>query len=129
MWTMTACDWKKTSSRRKAAKPSGTEKEKRPKGLDSRKVALETLLKVETEDAFSNVALSSALDKSQLARRDKAFVTCLVQGVVRNKTLIDERIKQFSKKPLEKLPAVLKTTLRLGIFQLEFLGPIYFVRQ
>jgi len=100
------------------AKGKPGEKEK---GLSSRKTALEILLKVETKGAFSNIALSNVLAKSQLSKRDKAFVTNLVQGVLRNRSLLDDTIGAHSNRPVEKLPAVLLNTLRLAVYQLKFL--------
>ncbi|MBX9667500.1 MAG: 16S rRNA (cytosine(967)-C(5))-methyltransferase RsmB [Candidatus Obscuribacterales bacterium] len=92
-----------------------------PKGSQSRRAALQVLMRVTQSGAYSNLALSQALEKSQLSKRDKAFVTLLVQGVTRNLGFVDDKISQFSKTPVEKLPPVLLNTLRLGIFQLEFL--------
>lgn len=92
-----------------------------PRGFQSRKIALEVLVRVNESGAYSNLALSQALKNSQLSARDKAFVTLLVQGVTRNLSEVDGVIAKFSKNRLDSLPAVLLNTLRLGIFQLEFL--------
>ena len=91
------------------------------KGIASRKTALEALMRIEKSDSYSNLVLSEALAKSGFSKRDKAFVTLLVQGVTRNRTLIDSIIAGYSKKSLEKLPASLLNVLRLGVFQLRFL--------
>lgn len=92
-----------------------------PRGFQSRKTALEILVRVNESGAYSNLALSQSLKNSQLSARDKAFVTLLVQGVTRNLSEVDGVIAKFSKNPIEKLPGVLLNTLRLGIYQLEFL--------
>jgi 16S rRNA (cytosine967-C5)-methyltransferase len=92
-----------------------------PRGFQSRKLALDVLLKVNEGGAYSNITLSQALQNCQLSRRDKAFVTLLVQGVTRNLGAVDDVVKRFSKTPLKKLPAVLLNTLRLGVYQLEYL--------
>lgn len=92
-----------------------------PRGFQSRKTALEVLVRVNESGAYSNLALSQALKNSQLSARDKAFVTLLVQGVTRNLSEIDDVIAKLSKNPIEKLPGVLLNTLRLGIYQLEYL--------
>jgi 16S rRNA (cytosine967-C5)-methyltransferase len=95
------------------------EKEKE-RGIASRKLALEVLLRVDREGAYSNIALASALEKCGLSKRDRAFTTLLVQGVIRNKGLLDSRIQPLSKKSLESIPKVLLNILRLGFFQLDF---------
>lgn len=90
------------------------------RGVQSRRIALQVLIQVDG-GAFSNLALPEALKKSQLSKRDKAFVTLLVQGVIRNTNLLDDVIKRFSKNPIETLPSALLNTLRLAFFQLKFL--------
>lgn len=88
-------------------------------GLTSRKVALETLIKVDKQKAYSNLALNAAFKRTQMSERDRAFVTALVQGVMRNKLHLDEVIQSFSKHPLKKLSPSVLNILRLSIFQIE----------
>lgn len=88
-------------------------------GLTSRKIALETLVKVDRQKAYSNLALNAAFKRTQLSERDRAFVTALVQGVMRNKLHLDEVIRSLSKHPLHKLSASVLNILRLSIFQIE----------
>lgn len=97
---------------------------KNERGVESRRQALSILTKIESDKAYANIALSKALDKSQLSKRDKAFVTCLVQGVVRNKGAIDNKINKVSKRHTKKMNSVLLNTLRIGIFQLDFLDDV-----
>lgn len=42
------------------------------KGVSSRRIALETLLRIENEGAYANIALSKALERSDLSVRDRA---------------------------------------------------------
>lgn len=88
-------------------------------GLTSRKLALQTLIKVDKQKAYSNLALNAAFKRTQLSERDRAFVTALVQGVMRNKLHLDEVIQSLSKHPLQKLSASVLNILRLSIFQIE----------
>ncbi|MBZ0188282.1 MAG: hypothetical protein K8F91_18675 [Candidatus Obscuribacterales bacterium] len=103
-------------------KPRKYQNKKREKGVESRQLALRLLIKIEAQNAYSNIVLAGALAKSTLSRRDRAFVTCLVQGVTRNKNYLDHLISRVYKRPPAKLPPILLNTLRLGIFQLEFLS-------
>jgi len=107
---------KQASRKKQASSPPLKEK-----GVESRKLALEVLLKVDREGAYSNIALKKALDGCKLSSRDRAFVTCLVQGVTRNRDYLDHLIGTVSDRPADKLAPVLLNALRLGIFQLEFL--------
>ncbi|HMP51646.1 MAG TPA: transcription antitermination factor NusB, partial [Candidatus Melainabacteria bacterium] len=94
------------------------------KGVTSRRIALETLLRIENEGAYANIALSKALEKSDLSVRDRALVTHIVQGVIRHRSHLDSMLRPFSKKPLDKIPTVLLNTLRIGVYQLEYLEDI-----
>jgi 16S rRNA (cytosine967-C5)-methyltransferase len=93
-------------------------------GLASRKLALEALIKIDSEGAYANLALKAAFQRKSLPERDRAFVTALVQGVTRNRKTIDEEIGKLSKKPLEKMPVSLRNILRLAFFQLQFMEDI-----
>lgn len=89
------------------------------KGVAARRVAVEVLLKVEQENAYANLALNAAFErKHQMSERDRAFATFLVQGVLRHRGELDEAIRPFLKRPMEKLAASLRNVLRLGVFQL-----------
>jgi len=89
------------------------------KGLKSRQLAVEILVQVESEGAYANLALANGFQRRRLSERDRAFVTALVQGVLRKRAMLDEKISQLSKQALAKLPPTLRNLLRLAIFQLE----------
>lgn len=93
-------------------------------GLSSRKLALETLIKIDSDGAYANLALSAAFKRKSLPERDRAFVTALVQGVTRNRQILDQEINKLSKRPLDKMPLSLRNVLRLAIFQLKFMSDL-----
>lgn len=89
------------------------------KGVAARRVAVEVLLKVEQDSAYANLALNAVFEKKhQMSERDRAFATFLVQGVLRHRGELDEAIRPFLKRPMDKLAASLRNVLRLGVFQL-----------
>lgn len=93
--------------------------EKQKEGLASRRLAVEVLMRVEAEGAFANLALTGAFKRKQLSERDRAFVTALVQGVLRHRSSIDEKISALANRRLEKMPAFMRSALRMAIFQLD----------
>jgi len=93
-------------------------------GLPSRKLALEILIKVDKNKSYSNLALNAAFQRKVLSERDRAFVTALVQGVMRNRLHLDDEISKISKLPLPKLALSVLNNLRLAIFQLEQMSDI-----
>ncbi|HEY9773241.1 MAG TPA: 16S rRNA (cytosine(967)-C(5))-methyltransferase RsmB [Planktothrix sp.] len=96
-------------------KQSGSKKE----GLASRRLAVEVLIGIDQEGAYATQALNAAFKRKQLSERDRAFVTALVQGVLRHRMQIDEKLNAISSKPLDKMPAPLRNVLRIALFQLD----------
>lgn len=107
-------------------KPGGARRpgKKKAQGILSRQIALEILLAVERDAAYANLSLNAAFKRNELSERDRAFVTALVQGVLRNRMHLDEQIALLSKEPLSKLAPSLLNVLRLAIFQLENMADI-----
>lgn len=93
-------------------------------GLASRKIAVEILMKVELEGAFSNLALQAAFKQNSLTERDRAFVTALVQGTTRNIVELDRRIEECSSRPLGKMTPALRAVLRSAFFQFIYMEDI-----
>ena len=89
-----------------------------------RNVALNILLKIEQDNAYSNIALNNAIKENKLSGLDSSFVSALVYGVLERKITLDYIIKQYSKIPLRKIEIKTKTILRLGILQLLFMDKI-----
>ncbi len=91
---------------------------------NARNTALKILLKIENDDAYSNIALNNAIRESNLNQVDGAFVAALVYGVLERKLTLDWIIKQYSKIPLKKIEITTKMILRMGILQLLFMDKI-----
>lgn len=98
----------------------------RKRGVSSRKIAVEVLIKVQEKGAYTNIALANALDGSKwdLSERDRAFITALVQGVLRNKNTLDKAIGAVASKPIDKIQPPLLNLLRIAFFQIESMPDI-----
>ncbi len=90
-------------------------------GVAARQLAAEALLRIERDGAYANIVLSPLLDSSRLEQRDKGFVTELVYGTTRMRRSCDWLVDRFLPDP-ERVDLVARTWLRLGAFQLAFLG-------
>lgn len=82
-----------------------------------RTVALYTLLRVETEDAFANLVLPKALREAHVTGRDAAFSTEITYGTLRALGVVDEVIAKCASRPLEDMSPVVRNALRLGVYQ------------
>lgn len=87
---------------------------------DPRLVALEAIVEILERNKYADEALSCALDKYELGKKDKALATELVYGVTRYKLTLDFLLSKVCKRDLKQLSFNLKNILRLGVYQLEF---------
>lgn len=86
---------------------------------DARKVAIQALVRIDTEGAYANLVLPKLLGRSGLPERDRAFATQLVYGTTRHRRACDWFVERFV---LRELDPEVRAALRLGAYQLRFLG-------
>lgn len=89
----------------------------------ARAAAFEILLRVEREDSYAAELLHSA-PLSKLSSRDHGLATELVMGVLRWRSVLDERIAGASSQKIARLDGEVLTALRLGAYQLQFLSRV-----
>lgn len=89
-----------------------------------RNIALGILLKIENDDAYSNIALNNAIKENKLSSLDAGFVSALVYGVLEHQITLDYILRQYSKIPIRKIETKTKIILRLGIYQLLFMDKV-----
>lgn len=92
--------------------------------VNTRKIAAKILIKIENDNAYSNLTLNSFFENVQISSQDKAFVTNLVYGVIERKITIDFILKKFVKTPLKKVADFTLANLRLAVYQIMFLDKI-----
>ena len=64
---------------------------------DVRKIAFNTIYRVLHDEAYSALALNSAIKDNDLNKLDASFLSRLVYGVIERKILLDYVISQYSK--------------------------------
>jgi 16S rRNA (cytosine967-C5)-methyltransferase len=82
-------------------------------------VAVEALVRIGRDGAYANLLLPKVLARSGLSARDRAFTTQLVYGTVRMMRACDWFVDRFA---LGELDDQVRAALRVGTFQLRFLG-------
>lgn len=90
----------------------------------ARQIAYEILLKIEISEAYSNLAIDSAVKMYNPDSTDCAFISRLVYGVTERKITLDYIISQYLSKPINKTKPEVLTILRLGAYQLLFMDKI-----
>lgn len=86
---------------------------------NNRRTAYEVLMAVETEGAYSNIALNDAVKRR--SPDDEAFVRTLVYGVIENQIYLDCKLSHFVRSGLKKVRPQALILMRMGAYQLEFL--------
>jgi 16S rRNA (cytosine967-C5)-methyltransferase len=94
------------------------------KARSAREAALETLTRIETGQAYSNLLLNRVLQSADLDRKESALATELVYGTVQRKNTIDYFLNRFLPKGVEKLEPWVRNLLRLSFYQLYYLDRI-----
>jgi 16S rRNA (cytosine967-C5)-methyltransferase len=89
----------------------------------ARIAAFEILLRVGEEDAFASELLHSSRYQT-LSSPDHRLTTELVMGVLRWRSVLDEKIANYSSLKLGKVDAEVITALRLATYQVMFLSRI-----
>ena len=89
----------------------------------ARKAALDTLVRVERDGAYSNLALSSALDGLP-DKADSAFASALVYTALERQITIDYHLSLYLTQPIRKLRPEVRAALRLGAAQILFMDKV-----
>jgi 16S rRNA (cytosine967-C5)-methyltransferase len=86
----------------------------------ARVAAYRTVLRVFEEDAYADRAFRSAA--ASLDERDRAFAQQLAYGTVQRARTLDHAIDTLGRRPVRKLDPPVRAALRLGAYQLGYLG-------
>lgn len=92
--------------------------------ISAREIAVNTIIQVFENKAYSNIALNNNLSQCNLADKDKALATELVYGTIKYRYAIDKILKSFLEKKFDKTDKYILNLLRVCIYQLRYLDKI-----
>ncbi len=84
----------------------------------AREAAFAVLRRAESTGAFANALLFATLARSSLSDADRALATAIVLGVLRHRARIDHALGALLARPLDTLPAAIRTILRVGAYEI-----------
>ena len=87
------------------------------KAAETRRLAIDALVRIDTDGAYANIVLPAMLQRSRLDSRDRAFATELVYGTTRMRRACDWLVDRFLMSSVEP---VVRAALRVGAYQLVF---------
>ncbi|MBQ9699468.1 MAG: 16S rRNA (cytosine(967)-C(5))-methyltransferase RsmB [Lachnospiraceae bacterium] len=86
--------------------------------VNTREIILDILIEICEKGAYSHVVLRQSLRKYQyLDKRDRAFITRIVEGTLENKIYIDYVINQVSNIKVHKMKPLIRNLLRMSVYQ------------
>ena len=91
----------------------------------TRELVLGVLLEVTRDGEYSHISLRNVLIKYQyLDKRDRAFITRVVEGTLEHMIEIDYIINQFSKVKVNKMKPVIRNILRSAVYHLKYMDSV-----
>lgn len=88
-----------------------------------REVALDVLLQVEKNQAYSNLLLNEMIKKSKLHEKDIALLTEIIYGTIQRRDTLDFYLYPYTKQA-KKLQDWVKILLRMSVYQIVYLNKI-----
>lgn len=90
--------------------------------INPREVAADALMEIMSAEAYNTMTLRRLLRQNgAMSRQDRAFVTEIVNGTLRNLIYIDYVLNLFSKTKTEKMKPWLLAVLRTAVYQMYFM--------
>lgn len=116
---------KQTDKAAHTAKAGQKNKRQAAERVNTRELALEALLAIARQEAYSHVVISGMLDKyDHLEAQEKAFIKRLTEGTLERQIQLDYCIDQFSSLPVRKMKPFIRELLRMSAYQLLFMDAI-----
>ncbi len=95
------------------------------KPVNVREIALGILQEITEEEAYSHVVLREVLEKYQyLEKRDRAFISRVVEGTLEHMIQLDYIIEQFSNVPVYNMKPLIRNLLRMSVYQLKYMDSV-----
>lgn len=91
---------------------------------DARKLAVNALLKVETDGAYSNITLNNVFRQSKATPEEKSLASAIFYGVLERRITLDYILSSCVKKPLKKTAPFTLTMLRAALYQIMYMEKI-----
>ncbi len=93
--------------------------------LNTREIVMEGLIAILEKGEYSHIVTGQILNKYiYLDKKDRAFITRLIAGTLENVYLLDDIIDRYSKVKTSKMKPVIRTILRMSIYQIYFLDGV-----
>lgn len=101
------------------------EEEEVTTNVSGRELVLDILMEVNEKEKYSHFVLREVLEKYQyLDKKERAFITRLVEGSLEHMLELDFIINSFSKIKVKKMKPLIRNLLRMSVYQLKYMDAI-----
>ena len=95
------------------------------KQISEREIILGILLEITKEGGYSHIVLRNTMEKYQyLDKKERAFITRVVEGTLEHLIEIDYIINRFSKVKVNKMKPVIRTIIRNSVYQIKYMDSV-----
>lgn len=91
---------------------------------DARRVAFDTLERIEGDEAYLQLALEGLANDAELDPRDRGLALQIVMGVSRLRASLDHELGAVARKGLESISKPVLTAMRMGLYQVRHLDRV-----
>lgn len=91
---------------------------------NARELSVHILIDIFSQESFANLAIDNYLAESSLEKRDRAFVTQIVYGVIRHHNTLEWLINHLVGKKAAKIKPIIKSILLVGLYQIIYLDKV-----
>ncbi|MCR5671873.1 MAG: 16S rRNA (cytosine(967)-C(5))-methyltransferase RsmB [Butyrivibrio sp.] len=93
--------------------------------VNIREIVLNILMEYDKKGVYKPAILKDSLEKyDYLETRDKAFIKRVTDGCLERKLQIDYILDQFSKTPVNKMQPLIRSLLRMSVYQIMFMDQV-----
>lgn len=93
--------------------------------MNAREIVLDMLIDVIEKDKHSHIVLLRTLsDFNDLDKKERSFITRLLNGTIERLITLDYDIERFSKIKINKMKPLIRNLLRMGMYQIKYMDQI-----
>ncbi|MDO4343458.1 MAG: 16S rRNA (cytosine(967)-C(5))-methyltransferase RsmB [Eubacteriales bacterium] len=93
--------------------------------VNTREIIVAALMEITEEEQYCHIVLREILGKYQyLEKRDRAFITRVVEGTVEHMIELDYILEQFSTVKVKDMKPFIRSLLRMSVYQMKYMDGV-----
>ncbi len=93
--------------------------------INTREICLDALTEILEKKQYSHLVMQGVLNKyGFLEKQERSFIKRVCEGTIEQKIRIDYVINQFSKTKVAKMKPLIRTLLRMSVYQILFMDAV-----